>query len=195
MFPLQPTIRVLCLAGALCLGIGSAFGQDTDFEKRMDQKWRDAMAGKSAPYNPISKDKTVHVKEFASKSATVKDFYLPKNFQSKDYLTGSYKGNKGFWMGDFKYSTKTVDTSGRIIPNATTKYSTKDMPVKADRDASKKYTTRSFSTKESKFRGTAQDRLTKDGAAALAGSHPVGWQGNMGEMSLEQVRDLLNKNK
>ena len=155
MRSLHPVIRLLGLCGALCLGLGSAHAQETGFERRMDQKWRDAMAGKAKAYEPATTSSSVQLKEFASKSANVKAFYFPKNFQSKDFLTGNYKGSKNFWMGDFKYSTKTVDTKGNVIPNATTKYDTKAMPVKTWGDASKKYASKTYATGTSGLRRTA----------------------------------------
>ena len=185
-------IRLLCLSGASCIGLAGASAQESQMERRMDDKWRAAIKGTGQPYVPTDKNQFA-AKTFSSKTAYVKDFYYPKHFSAKEFLTGNFKGSKGFWMGDFKYSTNPADTKGRVIPNATTKYDTKTMPVKTLADAGKGYAVKSYAARASGLRGKSQDKLDKEGPAAMAGK--VGWQGNMDTMTLEQVRDLLNKTK
>ena len=170
---------------------------DDRFVNRMDRTWRDAMNGKGKPFF-MSGRNFFGSKTFDAKSAYVKDYYVFQKFNAKDFLTGSYNGTHSFWMGDFKFNTASAEakgSKGRVIPNLTKAYATKSLPVQASRDANKGYGVTGYATKKSGFRGKAQDTIDAQGPAALASSEKVGWQGKMQPMTIEEVRDLLNKPK
>ncbi len=126
-------------------------------------------------------------------TATVKDYSLLKNFRSKDYLTGAYSGDKGFWMGDFKYATREADTEGRGAAARARKqeFSTKAMPVKDLHDGSKTYASRTVATKAVEWRGRSQDKMDVQGPEAQNTIR----DGTFTELkTIDDVRDLLNKN-
>lgn len=135
-------------------------------------------------------------KGFVSKSAQVKEFYFPKKFSAKDFLTGAYGGNKSCWMGDFKFTaTDAIVTPGRVIPNAQKQFDTKSMPVNPSSESTKKYGVSEFSAKAATIRGKSQDKFDAQGPDALTGPQPPGWTGAMAPMDIQQVRELLNKSK
>ena len=188
---LRLPLRLVLLGCALYACVGTAFADEGGFERRLDQAWRDAIKGNGKPF--LAPESRAGSKTFSSKNASVKEFYYPKRFSAKEFLTGNFKGSHNFWMGDFKYDTKTVDTRGRVIQNVGVPYATKAMPVQTSQEASKGYTVRTFATRANLTRGKSQDKFDKEGPAALAGK--VGLQGNMQTMTIDQVRDLLNKSK
>ncbi len=128
-------------------------------------------------------------------SARVKEFYYAEKFKAKDFLTGAYAGQKGAWMGDFKYKTGDADTKGRGMTQKIVKeHATKEMPVKSSRDASKDYsTTETYVTRMSDFRGKSQDKIDAQGPEAMLTIQP---DGTFTELkTMDDIRNLLNKNK
>jgi len=178
------------LGCVLHLGLGMAHAQQQ--ESRMEKIL------KPDPNKEfiLSKSDLFGQKSYTAQSAQIKEFYFPRKFNAKDYLTGSFSGNKSCWMGDFKYALASSDpSSGRVVPNATKQYDTKSMAVKASSDSEKKYGVSDFSTKSSGVRGKSQDKFDARGPDALTGPDNPGWKGSMAPMDIQQVRELLNKTK
>jgi hypothetical protein len=118
------------------------------------------------------------------KTASTKSFYSPNHVSLKEYNTRSFYDGHGYWDGSFKYETKEANTKPRflgIFP-LLKRYDTKAVEVKDARESGRSYATRDYETREFRGRGTAQ------------GSIDAEYQKNKG-MSVDQVRDLLNKNK
>lgn len=137
-----------------------------------------------------------------SGAAQIKEFYSPKKFKAKDFFTGHYGGSKAFWMGDFKHDTKTAESKSARVQKT---FDTKAMEVKTAHDAGKNYGITAFETKASRLRGRSQDKIDTQGAGALSGPNALGWHGadwqggidygEKPEMTIDEVRNLLNKNK
>jgi hypothetical protein len=120
----------------------------------------------------------------SSRSANVKDYYVSQQFSAKSYDTKDYTSSKGFWQGDFHFSTKSADV--KTDPNADKLYETKSAPVKDAHESGKDYVTRDkeYATREAIEKGkTSQAHLDE----TFLGK-------NRGQMNMDQVRDLLNKN-
>jgi len=189
--------RLLCL-GALLLAPAVAPAQESQMERRMDQAWRDALNGKGKAFVPYQKSETI-TKNAPAKAAIVQEFQAIKPFRAKDFLSGSYQGSKSFWMGEFKFNTTGADIAnsgkaqGRVIPHLNEPHPTKALAVTDARESGKRYGVTEYATRKSDFRGTSQEKLDKEGPEAMKSD--IGWTGNMQTMTLEQVRDLLNKNK
>lgn len=145
----------------------------------------------------FAEKKGFSTKEFGgAHSAVLKEFHGLKKFTTKDFMTGSYGGAKSFWMGDFKFSAASASTKGKhVILNLDKPFDTKAAQVKTAREAEKGYKVREYATNQFAVRGTSQDRFDKEGPKALEGQTAVGWTGKMQTMTIDQVRDLLNKNK
>jgi hypothetical protein len=128
--------------------------------------------------------------------AFVKDFYFIDRFRPRSFDTRTFFGTKDHWAGDFKFKTNAanLNTSG-IIANATKPYGTKTSETKAANESNKESATRTYANSgQWRGRGKSQDRFDRDGPKAQ-GDSSVGLQGNMHPLTIEEVRDLLNKNK
>ena len=129
----------------------------------------------------------------SSRSADSKSFSLPQKFNAKEYLTGSFKSEKGFWMGDFKYSTaeaSTVPRSQLILPKNSD--AAKAASVKSDRDAQKQFETGTVATRD--FRGKEREKMNASLTPEQAANN--GYRGDLTELkSIDDVRALLNKSK
>jgi len=191
----SPTLLLLlCFGGALlCLpAVCRAQQQDKGMMQRLDDEARAGQLamgnlGKGKPYIDPHHDFS-QTKTYKTQSAHVKDVYLPPKFRVSYFLTGVWHGSKDFWMGEFKYAT----TSARVKDAAGAKkeYPTKAKVVKEERDQNKTFSTQVASEKDVRNikRGVFDPPLS---GTTRAGS----WQGAMDVMTIDQVRDLLNKNK
>jgi len=130
--------------------------------------------------------------EFTAKPAHTTSFYVQQKFQSKGYDSKEFR-TKSAWDGDFKFSTKEARTKT---------YDTKKAPydktaaVKDARDAGKSASTREFyqANRTSPFKGRSQALFDKEGPAAQAKIGPS-WSGNLKELTVDDVKEILNKNK
>lgn len=143
----------------------------------------------------VDSGKTYGAKTFYSRprAADPKAYNLPDRFNAKEYLTGGYQGQKGFWMGDFKYRANAANTTPRselVIPK--NREAGKSAPVKADRDAQKRYATGSVPTRD--FRGKEREKLNTLFTPEQAANN--GYRGDLQELkSIDDIRALLNKSK
>ena len=179
----------LLLLGGFCPG-GAVQAQQQ--ESRMDKIIKPDLT-KSFD---VSMSKSFGSKVFdnkGSRSVDSKSFSLPEKFNSKEYLTGSYKGDKSFWMGDFKYSTAAANTTSRsqlILPKNSD--ATKTAPVKAAREAQQRYETGTVATRD--FRGKEREKMNTSLTPEQAANN--GYRGQLNELkSIDDVRALLNKSK
>jgi hypothetical protein len=131
-------------------------------------------------------------KSFGTKSANSKGFYFQQKANTGTFRSKEYTGTKTAWMGDFQFGTKTARTKDY----ATKPAATKAAPVKDARESGKGAPTKEYVDQQKEFtrRGRSQDRLDAEGGVPKDGK-PVGWDGNMKPMTIDEVRELLNKSK
>ncbi|MGB8353280.1 MAG: hypothetical protein WCD79_05290 [Chthoniobacteraceae bacterium] len=128
--------------------------------------------------------------------ANVGTFYFDDHVRTKEFSTHAASGVNKFWAGDVKYDAKTANLGTKtVIPNATKVYATKTSDTKTARESGKESATRAATTREYRGRGVSQDRLDREGPDALKGANPVGSNGDLHPMTIDEVRTLLNKNK
>jgi hypothetical protein len=113
------------------------------------------------------------------KNANVKTFdivqkFLIKTFDAKTYST------KDYWGGDFHFATKTAETKTNSAVGKV--YDTKAAPIKDAYEAGKDYDVKSYATREADVKGKISQGHLDDV-----------YKG--GQMNMDQVRDLLNKNR
>jgi len=143
----------------------------------------------------FSSGKTYGAKTFYNRARAVdsKGYNLPARFNANEYLTGGFQGQKGFWMGDFKYHATAANTTPRselVIPK--NREAGKSAPVKTDRDARKRYQTGSVPTRD--FRGKEREKLNTSLTPEQAANN--GYRGDLHELkSINDIRALLNKSK
>ena len=145
----------------------------------------------------LTKEKRFGSKGFDSRTNKVvemKSTYLPRKFDAKSFLTGSYHGDKSFWMGDFKYSAGAANTTPHslfLAPGKT--YQTKASPVK-DASGVKTYSDAAAALPTRDFRGRERQKLHTALTPEQAANN--GYQGELTELkSINDVRALLNKSK
>jgi len=171
----------------LILASSSLMAQDQE-RKLIDRILKPNMEQK---FNPEIHS-TNGVKTFTAGAAPSKGFYSDKQVsdRGKDYNSKDFAGSKGAWMGDTKFTTKAAKTdSGREIKNAVTKAPTKAAQVKDDPDRNKAAPTREVYYAKREYAGPESKKIHSTVTADKENS----WKGNLQPMSIDDVRDLLNK--
>ena len=136
--------------------------------------------------------RTGQSKTFNTGSAYVKDFNYVQKTTTGSYGTRSFWGSKQSAFAGQRYATGEARTSGNyVIPNATKKADTKTAAVKAARESNKTLAVRDVPDANRPFLGKESERMNR----TVDPNTPVGWEGNLKEMSIEDLRGLLNKNK
>lgn len=172
---------LFCLA-AVCLGLASlpaaAQQQEEGMLQRIDKRNGDATL--VMPYQDKS---FITGRQAVSKgSAYVTDFQYAERVNTKAYDAKTYRSGQ-FWQGDFQFATDPARTATTtVIPNKETKVAAEDVPVKAAAQADKEYRSRDYTTREFTGRGHSQGALDAENAP----KEPL---------TVDQVRELLNKNK
>lgn len=113
--------------------------------------------------------------------AYTKDYYFTERYHPKDFTTKSWAGGTSYSTGQF--STHGANTKGEYeIPNAEKKADTPTAATKESSDSGKSYSIHDYNTREYRGKGKSQDILDQKSK-------------DQKPMSVDQVRELLNKNK
>lgn len=164
-----------------------------DLEKKFDMN----------QLSPFSRSKS----EFRAHSAQTNSFHFQQKFKAKDFQTNSFR-TKEAWDRDTKFATKDAQTKTFETKAAPVKTA----PVKDAREAGKSAPTREFyeANRTSNFKGRRQALFDKEGPGAQAKIGPsfgggsfslpgqgegASWTGNLRQLSVDDVREILNKNK
>lgn len=131
--------------------------------------------------------------DFQARDANTNSFYIHQKYTPKGYDNTKSFSTKNSQFKDFKFATKDARTKS---------YETKTAPmvktaaVKDAPEADKSAATREFSqaNRTSVFKGRNQALFDKEGPAAQA-KVGAGWSGDLKQLSVEDIRDILNKNK
>lgn len=131
--------------------------------------------------------------DFQARDARVNSFYFQQKFNPKSFDNTKSFRTKTAWDGDFKFATKDARTKSFETKAAPMKTA----PVKDAREASKTAATREFydANRTTKFKGRNQDLFDKEGPAAQDKVGPTSWSGNLKVLTVDDVREILNKNK
>jgi hypothetical protein len=131
--------------------------------------------------------------EFQARGANTNSFYFQQKFQPKGYQTESFE-TKSSRYTDFKFATKDARTKTFETKSAPVKTA----PVKDAREGSKTAATREFSeaNRTSAFKGQGRNQalFDKEGPAAQAKIGPS-WSGDLKNLTEQDIREILNKNK
>lgn len=130
---------------------------------------------------------------FNTKGAQTDSFYIQQKYQAKGYTNTHEFRSKGWWGGDFKFSTTQAQQTKVFETNAAT---VKAAQVKEAREVGKMSATKEYmaANKEGKLVGRSQALLDKEGPAAF-GKAQQGWTGNLETLSVDDIKEILNKNK
>ena len=132
-------------------------------------------------------------RSYGTSKARTSNFQYEDKVRTKNYSTRGFYGAKSSWQGDIKFSTAQANTKGKYeIPNATKQADTKTMPTKEAYDANKTVAVNSLSDGKRPYLGQEAERIHK----GINPNQPnVGWRGDLKEMTIDDVREILNKNK
>lgn len=120
--------------------------------------------------------------EPGTQNSLAKPFAMIRSFLSKPFATREFAGSKNYWTGE--YQTKEASASSRAGFFARNKkYPVKKVETKTVWDSDKQYDTRDYETRSAQIRGTAQGSIDAEEAAKAK------------KLSIDEVRELLNKNK
>ncbi len=120
-------------------------------------------------------------KEYSATKARVKDFQYENRVRQKTFASTEFAGAKA-WNGKAKFPVTAANTGTRSqIPDLEQAYATKEMPVKNARESSREHGTREYATREFVDKGKSQKSLDQ--------------QSEKKAMTIDEVRELLNKNK
>ncbi len=136
-----------------------------------------------------------------------KDFQYDQKATSKGFWTNFF-GTKKATLADSKFATNSANTSGRFeIPGLSKKPADKTAPVRDARESGKTLATRGLPDGKRQFLGRENDKMrqaidAKEMANWRAGSETVTYSGSsvdkysdLKELSIDDVREILNKNK
>ncbi len=130
---------------------------------------------------------------FSTRNAPSGEFYYDQKIAPSKYETREF-APKTSWLSKLKFWTKDANTGGTgEIPNASRQFGTKSAAVKESRDAGKTMAVRDLPGGDRVYLGPERAKLDR----SVDPTKPLpGWTGNKMEvLTLEQVRELLNKNK
>ena len=141
--------------------------------------------------------------------ARVKDFYYDQKAHPGSYGTRDFYGSKKNWAGDMKFAARDANTHGKYaIPNADKTADSKAAPIKTAWDAGKTAATRGLHDGQREYRGPERAKLGQSidpmtmadwrhGAqeSVVNSGTSVEKYSTMKQLSIEDIRELLNKNK
>jgi hypothetical protein len=131
------------------------------------------------------------------KGAKTKDFGGSKAFSSREYVAKAYGDReKRSWISSLFFSTKNANTKGKYeIPNAAEKYDAKTAPTKDAREAAKSMDTTAYAATDLQYLKRSRFDTSLKEAPPQGGKTPLGYTGSLQPMTIDDVRELLNKNK
>ncbi|HYR57014.1 MAG TPA: hypothetical protein VEO95_00220 [Chthoniobacteraceae bacterium] len=131
---------------------------------------------------------------FSTRVAQAPSFQYEQRVEPKKFETRDAPLVKTSWLSKLKFWVKDANTkSGHEIPNASRQVDTKTAPVKEARDAGKLAAVRDLPGGNRTYLGPERAKLDR----SVDPNKPLpGWAGDkLDTLTLEQVRELLNKNK
>ena len=142
-------------------------------------------------------------------NARVKEFYYDQKAHPGSYGTRDFYGSKKNWSGDLQYAARDANTQGKYaIPNAAKAADTKTATTKEAWDAGKTAATRGLRDGQREFLGPESAKLrtpidpASQGDWRSAGRESVVNSATsvekfstLKQLTIEDIRELLNKNK
>ena len=183
-------VRLDLILTLLCVAHLSAFASDpTDTRSRAYE----------IDHPNLSKSFDLRLSSFGNRSyetssAKSRSFFFWQKTQPKEFQTREFAGTKTSWFAKLPFFTKSAETKGKYdLAYQDKKVDTRAVPVGDSRYASKALPVRALPGGDRPYMGPEADRAAKPLPPTRP---PDGWQGNLTEIkTIEEVRELLNKNK
>ncbi len=141
-------------------------------------------------------DKSFHSGKgkYGAKNAGTRKFNFTQKFRATAFATQDYPGTKGAWGGDFLYKTGAARTEGdHPIPKINSEYATVEVQSDNAKESEKTAQTSTNRDADRNYLGSEADKIKSSGKDNSAVSS--GWQGKLLVLSIDDIRELLNKSK
>ncbi|HEV7404365.1 MAG TPA: hypothetical protein VGO11_15600 [Chthoniobacteraceae bacterium] len=163
-------------------------------EKLMDRLKRGPNSNLSYDTNQSAFGSRSASNSTTNKVAKTGDFST-RSFLAREFISKPYAGTeKRSWFANLFFPAKSANTSGKYeIPNAAQPYGTKEAPTKDARDSGKTAATNAFASTDLQY--LKRNRFDASIKPAPSQEKTVGYTGDLRPMSIDDVRELLNKNK
>jgi hypothetical protein len=184
------------IPATLAFVCASAFGADPKREslgRTAHQRFNPTLEEQQALVFDTRQGAAGNARSFNGGSARVKEFKFNQKVASSTFETGDFQTKKS-WFGNFKFGAKSVDTRSKSgIPNANAEAPVKTAATKEAPGAGKMASVREMPGSDRPYLGPESKKLDR----AVDPNKPLpGWTGDKLEvLTLEQIRELLNKNK
>jgi hypothetical protein len=129
-----------------------------------------------------------------ARSASAKKFRYTQKVRSKKIGAREYRAGKGAWGGDFLFETGAAKTEGAYhTSKINSEYANRKLKSDTAKESEKSAETSSSPDAEREYLGREAARIKSSGK----GDQPIssGWQGKLRVLSIDDVRELLNKSK
>jgi len=127
-------------------------------------------------------------------NASAKRFHYTQKVRPEKFGAREFRAGKGAWGGDFIFRTGSADTRGAYHTSKINSESA-NRKLKSDtaKESEKRAETSVSPDAEREYLGSEAARIKSSGK----GDQPVssGWQGKLRVLSIDDVRELLNKSK
>jgi hypothetical protein len=145
---------------------------------------------------------------YSTGKASTKDFYGNRPLHMDAYQTKDFYGSKANSAAERKYATNDANTKGKfLIPNAGKAADTKTAGTKEAWDANKSAPTRGLADAKRPFLGPESKKMSQPadakeltnwrngGESVIYSDGTVERVSNLKQLSVDDIRDLLNKSK
>jgi hypothetical protein len=147
------------------------------------------------------------VRGYDAKSAPAKGYDAAHSFRVDTYATRDFYGSKANSAAERKFATTDANTKGKyLIPNSDTPYGTKTAATKESWDAHKQNQTRELADGHRPYLGKESKKVHQsvnpkdlanwhDGETVSYGDGQIEKVSTLKPLTIDDVRDLLNKSK
>jgi hypothetical protein len=131
---------------------------------------------------------------YETNPSKTRSFFFWQKTQPKEFQTREFTGTKTSWLSKIPFLAKSAETKGKYaFGYQDKKLETRSVSVADSQYAKKALPVRALPGGDRSYMGPETERAAKPIPPTRP---PDGWQGNLTEIkTLEEVRELLNKNK
>jgi len=172
------------------------------------ESWADLLIPNESKVFDVNRALRVSNQTASTGSARTKAFYFDQKVRPEGYRTRAFWGSKDSALRDAKFATIDANTRGKYqIPNAGKRAETKSAAVKDAREANDKLATRNLPGGDREYLGPESKKVHRAvdpkvlansqsaGASVNSAGGTVEVGGSLRQLSINDVREILNKNK
>ena len=195
--PVRSTLTLLTLA---ILSV-AAHAQTTQNERKLFD--RIMTPDETKAFDPNTA--TFGARKYSPKSAPkAKEFQFDQRYTPTAYQVKPYAGEKTSWWSRLNFFSKSANTKGKYeVPNINKPADVKTVPVKTAADATRMASVRDLPDGRRRYLGAESKKLDKavdptkqpDWRRMMSTGRTMEDTGELKELTIGDIRELLNKNK